>query len=1151
MSNLIFIKDNDNNVGIGSNIINDIKGNINITQNLNVEGNLNINKIAINGSLGNSGEVLKSTGNGLEWGTGGTAIDLSSSTGIGTKLISGDQLILGNSPIGLNLNFSGNNLHINGNVPKAGQVLVGTGSEIKWADTDNSLINNQLIKVVTETASDGIFKKVLNILHLNSGVPNYTETYTVHNGYILNQETKKIIIIVNFALYINFHSNLTSQVKVELLINNNIDPQRTIILEEMFCNRSYEYTKYFSVNRTDFTGALSIHLRFSDMNNLGNIKLFTNDKVNIKQPIITLQEIGDRTVKAILDETRGSKSDQIAKVLVNTNANVTTTQLLDTSHTHLLHGDYTPSVSDTGTIIIIVNFALHISFNDNLTSEVKLELLINNNTDSQRTIILQEMCSNKSYEYTKYFSISKTAFGTNEKIELRFTDMNSSGNIRLFTNDNSPNPTVKQPTVTIQEIGTTTGWGTTINDIPIGQTTSADGSFNKVVVKHNLDVSGNLNIIGTGIINTSLGIGTTSLNNGFSGPNVHTNSILDINGQTTIRGHILPSQNAQFDLGNAEYKIRHLFLSDNSLWIGDDHKIDISGGKMKFKKRNKTLPPQGITVNDVKSILPVTRANQINGASDVKLSEWYKYADSIGIGTTIFKSNDPVWEENNEIGSSTWIKNGNDITYTDGKIGIGTNNPATDFEVKGNFNLTTIQPGVATGISITNRNKKRWGIRIPGTVYDDDNSKANVDNGIAVGSLENNPAGTPKVRAAYIPDSNMARYLGMTEAALNSAKNGETAIDVDVYDADGVFKREDNIIMSSSLETAAANGGSNSFPILKNSDESAKWLPDEYIRGRNINPIGSYVGIGTTNSDYELSVHGQIYILGTSHPRAGFGGEDAWPLKINLDGNSEMNSVRDPTKTTDWVALGAAGFGGSGQHDYRRTATSPIGAAIGTGLNALYFITNKREPTGYVNLGPGAAHNNLLSFTGQHRNVSNNIDIYNNIDNYIGYIVYSTGNYKTYNYGEKTLKTGKNAITINDSLPEIALSNKKKQKSVFGIISNKEEENRSLSIGNFHTPYPNINDDKRLYVNSMGEGAIWIVNTNGNLENGDYIQSSDVIGMGEKQDDDFLHNYTVAKITCDCNFELNTDNYECIEFVDATSGNTYKKAFVGCTYHCG
>ena len=36
-----------------------------------------------------------------------------------------------------------------------------------------------------------------------------------------------------------------------------------------------------------------------------------------------------------------------------------------------------------------------------------------------------------------------------------------------------------------------------------------------------------------------------------------------------ISGHIIPSANAQFDLGNAENKIRHLFLSDNSLYIGD------------------------------------------------------------------------------------------------------------------------------------------------------------------------------------------------------------------------------------------------------------------------------------------------------------------------------------------------------------------------------------------------------------------------------------------------------------------------------------------------------------------------------------------------------------------------------------------------------
>ena len=52
-----------------------------------------------------------------------------------------------------------------------------------------------------------------------------------------------------------------------------------------------------------------------------------------------------------------------------------------------------------------------------------------------------------------------------------------------------------------------------------------------------------------------------------------------------------------------------------------------------------------------------------------------------------------------------------------------------------------------------------------------------------------------------------------------------------------------------------------------------------------------------------------------------------------------------------------------------------------------------------------------------------------------------------------------------------------------------------------------------------------------------------------KQDDDLLHNYTVAKITCDCDFDLNSQLYTCEEF--QWEGQTYRKAFVGCTYHCG
>ena len=165
-----------------------------------------------------------------------------------------------------------------------------------------------------------------------------------------------------------------------------------------------------------------------------------------------------------------------------------------------------------------------------------------------------------------------------------------------------------------------------------------------------------------------------------------------------------------------------------------------------------------------------------------------------------------------------------------------------------------------------------------------------------------------------------------------------------------------------------------------------------------------------------------------------------------------------------------------------------------------------------------------LSFTGQHRCIPLNNDIYNNINKYKGYIVYSTGKFKTYNYKENKLETNVNAITINDSLPVIDLTNKKKCKTVFGVISDREEKHRTVSAGAFHTVLSNVNDKNRVYINSIGEGAIWIVNTEGNLENGDYIQCSNVSGLGEKQEENYICNHTVAKITCDCNFELNSSD---------------------------
>jgi hypothetical protein len=89
-------------------------------------------------------------------------------------------------------------------------------------------------------------------------------------------------------------------------------------------------------------------------------------------------------------------------------------------------------------------------------------------------------------------------------------------------------------------------------------------------------------------------VGTSGTDTEFAGRVVAND--LSMGGAITLGGHIIPNSNATYDLGNAEYKIRHLYLSDNSVWIGDKHKIDVSGGRIKFKEANLAQVPVTIKI---------------------------------------------------------------------------------------------------------------------------------------------------------------------------------------------------------------------------------------------------------------------------------------------------------------------------------------------------------------------------------------------------------------------------------------------------------------------------------------------------------------------------------------------------------------------------
>jgi hypothetical protein len=187
-----------------------------------------------------------------------------------------------------------------------------------------------------------------------------------------------------------------------------------------------------------------------------------------------------------------------------------------------------------------------------------------------------------------------------------------------------------------------------------------------------------------------------------------------------------------------------------------------------------------------------------------------------------------------------------------------------------------------------------------------------------------------------------------------------------------------------------------------------------------------------------------------------------------------------------------------------------------------------------------------MNFTGQHRCLPTSGSA-QDFSQHVGKIVVASGSYKNFASDENKEKPN-----VNQSLPCVALSSLENQKSAFGVVSNVEDPNRAREVasGRFVSLAGKVEEgDDRIFINSVGEGAVWVTNINGNLENGDYITTCEIPGYGMLQDDDLLHNYTVAKITQDCDFDLNSDKYDCVEIEH--DGETYRAAFVGCTYHCG
>jgi hypothetical protein len=293
----------------------------------------------------------------------------------------------------------------------------------------------------------------------------------------------------------------------------------------------------------------------------------------------------------------------------------------------------------------------------------------------------------------------------------------------------------------------------------------------------------------------------------------------------------------------------------------------------------------------------------------------------------------------------------------------------------------------------------------------------------------------------------------------------------------------------------------------------------------------------------------------------------------------------------------------SGMHYKQASDQSYLSATLGSYQNGAIFErygTTDRWTFAQDNLGSmtffyntarkgyllSTGSDSRVNFTGQHRTFIKDIP-FTQAEELEGLIVSADNN--KYIKMSGGIEAGSNAITTNESLPVVSLSTEVKDKKCFGVISASEDpETRQEVHGNFVSDQEKELGDTRVYINSVGEGAIWVVNTNGSLESGDYITTSNVAGYGQKQDSESLKNYTVAKITMDCDFDpvtqplqvikkdehgvnvldehgqlqwedhpTETEKAYKIRYLDATGVQTdeanavHTAAFVGVTYHCG
>ena len=432
-----------------------------------------------------------------------------------------------------------------------------------------------------------------------------------------------------------------------------------------------------------------------------------------------------------------------------------------------------------------------------------------------------------------------------------------------------------------------------------------------------------------------------------------------------------------------------------------------------------------------------------------------------------------------------------------GRVGIGKTDPAYAMDVDGTVNATALYVGgseFTSGFDATVD---------PIAIGTNAGQTAQGTNAVAVGaSAGNTSQGSAAVAVGvYAGQNSQGTYAVAMGQRAGSNNQGTSAIAMGLNTA---YASQGNYAIAVGRNAGYENQGANSVAVGNEAGQT-----NQHNNSIVLNASGTALNTGQASSFYVKPVRGgNIAGSALAYTSSGEVVEET-VMNFTSSGYVGIGLTDSDARFTIKQSQQDAAGGLQLERSENSSAWQIYINADGTDLYFAYAGATKGFLDRFTNAGQ-------LDFTGQHRSFIDNV-LYSKYIDLEGLIV--SANKNKYFTIDESIQTGSNAIQISESLPLVSLSTKEKDKACFGVISGSEDpESREYSQGSFVTVIEKQKGDQRAFINSVGEGAMWVTNINGPLESGDYITTSNVPGYGQKQDDDILHNYTVAKITMDCDF---------------------------------